>query len=704
MDNFVVDTEFLHPLVSAWLEKLENARRSRSKWEEIADECVMFYSRSAAAMWRPDYNKRFWKGKIKPRFQISINKAFEWVALFAPRLLWEYPHRDVKPKKRLQLDASILQADPAIAMLVQQLAPLQVANESQAQVAAMCMDRWLNYTPQETPGGGLKGHAFRAVVDALLKGRGCLVSRRYTKPASQSNLTGSFYLSPNDLLTDPDAKSFEECKWIAIKHCEPHWEVERRFGLQDGYLKSKSTLESSWQAAELKTDDPHGVNRAAGRTNDTMVWWEIYSKMGPGTRMTKIDTDIRTHLENVVGDWAYIAISANCEFPLNCTTDMLRAGAGDDQVRKAFEWPVPLWADQRWPVTPLDFYTDPDSSWPLAPLAAGLGELKLLNFLIPWATARVWSSSRDFWAIAASQIEQYREYILNGDDQSIIPVPVGTDDVRKVISVMQQPESRQDLWRIIEFVMEMFDKRTGMTETAYGRNENGTQNRTAEETIAKNQAVGIRPDYMQQVVTDWLAQDAANEAFLARWFVQGEDVEPVLGPIGRALWENYVMSTDVNLIVRQMEYSVSAASIRRPNRDRDIGNFQNIMQYFMPTSTQYGFQTGDFSAYNYLVGKWAEFHDADMEGAMLNPLPPPAPPMTQDPNNPSRPEGPAVVDPQDPQAAMPQQQMQPPMPMDPMMDPSMQQTQPTGMEGLPPELLAALMAAQQPALSPQVPM
>jgi len=198
------------------------------------------------------------------------------------------------------------------------------------------------------------------------------------------------------------------------------------------------------------------------------------------------------------------------------------------------------------------------------------------------------------------------------------------DDVRKAVTLIQQPETRADVWRIIEFVSEQFDKRVGLTDLAYGLNPGGTQSRTAEETSAKVRAMGVRPEHMQRKVVEWQSEIATVEAFLTRWFVDGDSVYPRLGPIGKYLWERYIMMGDVERVVRQMQYSVSASSIRRPNRDRDIANYQQVMQYFVPTAQEYAQQTGNYSAYNWLKNKWAEYHDLDLSGADLEMLQPDA--------------------------------------------------------------------------------
>jgi hypothetical protein len=625
MDAKTLDYEFLRPLVSAWTAKIERAKEGRSRWHEVASECLMFYSNSAQAMWDPEYSKKFWKNVKLPRFRITINKSFELVAIFAPNLMWESPHRAVNSKKALFLPPEFFGQDEQGMMAYQQFQQAQQSEQSRDKVIAQLMSGWLNYTPREMPGGGLEGHSERCTIDALIKGRGCLTTRNYTMPGSGRVLTGSFYTDPFNVFTDPDFNQLDECRWMAIKHTQPHYEVEEKFKLKKDSLKNKSTLESSWSHSEWSTDSESDSRRKAGQTGDNIVWYEIFSKAGCGARQTAMDEKIKDHMENVIGRHAYLAICPDVQWPLNMPSEEMRKGATDDDVRNAFSWPVPFWADDRWPTEFLDFYHDPQSSWPIAPLAPGLGELKLLNFLVSWLANRVWTSSRDFWAVAAPHIEHYKDYLLNGEDQQIIPTPFGVDDVSKAISVLQQPETRQDMTKLISFVSDMFDKRVGLTQFVYGLNQDGTQNRTAEETVAKSRAVSARPEFMQKQVVKWQGRVAQSEAFVTRWFVTGKDVAPLFGDYGSQIWDQLIVNTDVELVTRQFEYTIEASSIRRPNRERDIANFQQMAGIFLPVVQGYGQASGNYEPFNALMRKWGEYHDADIEGAEIPPPPEPDP-------------------------------------------------------------------------------
>ena len=618
--------EFFRPLVTGWLSKIESALtcQARKRWKEVADECLMFYSKSAAAMWDPLYARKFWRGVKAPRFRININKAFEFVAVFAPNLLWDIPHRTVTSKKLLDLPQELFPDPQVYEMMMQQLQSEHTSDK----VVANLLENILNYTPKEQPGGGLEWHNERAVLDAMLKGAGCLWTRPYSFPASDRTLVGSFYETPDNLIFDPDFKTAHECRWIALRHQDAHWKVERRFGLPDGSLKNRATLESSWHYSELASRDDQGTNdRKGGKTNDIVVWYEIWSKTGCGARMTGMPSELKGPLEELVGDYAYLAICPDCPYPLNCSSDKLKSGASPDEVRRSFEWPVPLWTDDRWPVERLIFYEDPDSPYGLPPLAPALGELKAINAIVSWLVNRTWQTSRQMYAVLGSYHDDLKKILDDGEDLCVFPIPAQQDDIKKMIQVLETNEVSKDAWNVLELLSNAFDKRMGMTPFVYGQNEDGTQDRTASTTEARKSAVSARPEYMQKKVVGWQSRVASVEAILLWLFVKAKDVEPRLGQIGSKLWTQYIENADAELVMRQMNYEVAAASIRRPNRDRDIANLQEVLARLLPVMQNYGEISGDYEPVNGTMRKWFDLHDMQDYDDMLFPA--------KDPNDPN---------------------------------------------------------------------
>lgn len=609
--------EFLRPLVNGWIGKLDAAKQYRSQWEDIATECMDFYARSATAMWDTSVGKRIFKGSMQSKFRISINKAFELVAVYGPGLMWNIPHRQVLPRKPFEIPLEMFGSpdDPQAQMLLQSAQAEMMQRLTTQKAIASLMQGRLNYTAIES---NLERHSEMAVIDAMVKGRGCLWLEKYSPPTSRRTLTGAFRDPPENLFIDPDFDSLDKAKWIARRRVMPVWECERLFKLEPGSLKGRATLESEWSKGERTGDSGSSSRRAAGQTNDLIEFYEIYSKTGVGVRLTGMETIVKDKLDAVVGDYAYLAIAKSVPYPLNCPTESLRKGMSSDEVRKRFEWPCPLWADNEWPVACLDFYIDPESSWPIAPLAPGLGELKFLNVFMGHLCNRIWSSSRDFIVVLESAMADLEEHLKKGEDLCVIPLKDIQGSVDKVIGFLKQPEVNKDVWTILEAVSELFDKRTGLTEFHYAMNPEGTQNRTAEESKNKRFAAGIRPEYMQKKVVEWQGKVASIEAMLTRWYVTGEDVQPQFGNIGRQLWEQFVMSSDVEDVTRQMEYTVAASSISRPNRDRDSQNVQALLQSpLVPLIQEYAMATGNIDPINALISKYGEVNDMDLSDIRL---------------------------------------------------------------------------------------
>ena len=606
------DTMF-KPIVQAWTNRFEAAVSAREEWQSVVDEIMMFYGKSAAAMFDPGYKRKFWPGKVQPRFRMTVNLAYEFVRVMLPEQIWERPHRTVTPKRFLEIPEGLL--DP---QTMEQIMAEQQSMVGYAKLQAVMQEAWLNYTSREMPGGGLEGQSSMAVLDALLKGRGVKCIRPYVFPGSNRLITGCFREPPERILLDPDAKTMEAVTWMAIVHNDRTDEVERRFGLPEGMLARSATLESSWSNSELNARYVPGTHHIEGTSNDRTVWYEVYSKCGVGSRRTELLQPVKSHLEEIVGDFAYLAICPAVPWPLNCPIDKVLDGASTEEVREMFDWPIPaFYKDDKWPVEFLDFYPNNNEKdkcpiWPIPPLQPALGEIKVLNYLVPALINRVWTSSRDFWAVAGPYREQLQKEIEKGEDQAFIGIPAVVDDIRKILTIIQQPESRRDMWDLIGLTEDLFRKRTGMMLTAYGGNEDGTQNRSAEETVAKTRAVSATPAYLQKKVVAFESRCASSEAAVARRVVRAPDVEGLFGPTLAQTWDQTVASEDSHDIAAQLDFTVAAASIRRPNRDKDIEDLVQVMQYWLPIDQAYAQSTGDYSPVNATKRLWGRYHDMDM--------------------------------------------------------------------------------------------
>lgn len=627
-------SEFLRPTVDGWLGKIERARQCHHRrwWQDNADQSLMFYCAATGFMWDGRHATAMFGGPCpaKPKFRMTINKAFELVALTAPVIMNRYPIRQVKPRPAFDLPPGLFgdPNDPNVQQFTQQMQAQAQQMQLEDGVRAALMERWLNYTPREQPGGGLLGHCERAVTAALIKGRACLWARDYKMPGSGRVLTGLFEDDPSNLFIDPDATSLHDARWIAQKCTHPIWWVEREYNLPVGSLKNKGNAESAWMQGEAVSNPDIRHARTNGETFDLLTYYKIYSKGGAGARLSGVSSPLKRAFDEVVGDHAYIVVAPGVPFPLNAPTFRVREW-DDQQVKAAFQWPIPFWADDRWPVAILDFYDKPLSPWPVAPLAPALGELKAINMFFSFLASHVWSGSRTFHIAAKQIFDQIKSIYEAGQDQGVFSIDdAGTgQDVGKLFATIQQPQTNLDVWRIIEALMSLFDRRTGLTDLAYGLNPGGTQPRTAEEMSVKQHQLNIRPDYMAHRVEEWLSEGARLEAFVTRWKVDARNLAGLLPPMGQQLWHNLIWSTDVEKVVRELDFTVMAGTARKPNKDRDVANIAQAMQFLFPMATNYAAATSDTTPLNWLVQKWGDSVDQpDMAQFQLGPWAPPPPP------------------------------------------------------------------------------
>ena len=627
--NYGVSGELLRPLVQGWIGKITGALRSRQRkaWKAAVDDCELFFSGNP---WEGAALKTWWKdGGAPPRFKILIAKAFELVALFGPSLFYNVPHRKVEAKRPddLPLEAFGDPNDPATAPMLQAVQQEMQQGAMEDGIVSRLLESWLNYTPRESPGGGLERHARMAITDALKTGRGCLWTRPYRMPGSDKLLTGCFYEKSTNLVVDSDFDTLQEAKWIARKVVAPYWEVERKFGLKNDSLKGKATLESASSFGERAGDEWAQDKRNKGDTNDLLVYYEIWSKMGCGAKLAGMKAPLAGPLETAVGDYAYLAICESCPYPLNFPMDLLQSAEGDEQIRDAFAWPIPTWKDDRWPVSVLDFYPRTDSPYPIPPLAPGLGYLKFINVMYSFLANRISTTCRDFLAVAKHFAQDIREKFQDGGDLTILEVPQIAGNMDQLIKWLQQPQVNTDVWTILEKTFELFDKATGLTPLLYAMNA-GAADRSAEATAQKRQALDTRPQDMAKQVESWMADAAGLEAFCARRFITGPDVVGLLGRPGAFLWDQKVASQDEESVLRQFRYTIAAGSTRPPNKDRDVANANIGMQVWVPISAQFAAGTGNYGPLNFWLSKWGKANDEDVGPGLFNPPPP-------DPNAPN---------------------------------------------------------------------
>jgi len=611
--------DYLRPIVNGWLGKLALGLRSRKPFQQVSDQCNAFFSGAVGFMWQPEYSAKYLGGRHNPKFRITISKAFELLAIFGPMLYWNNPQRQCRPRKLMQVPPQVLQSlnDPFAMQLFQQTMQQQNGEQTSDALRAQMLETWLNYTPDMQPGGGLAGHSWLAITEALVKGRGCLWSQPYHLPATGGVCTGAFWDSVDNLLIDPDAHTLEDAKWISRRHIKPHWEVERIFKLPKDSLKGKGHLQSAYVQGETAGEDLRFLRREEGKTFDLVIYYEVFSKAGVGMRLSGMESHLKESFDELIGDYAYIVVSPDVEFPLNAYTDTV-TNATDAEIKQMFAWPSPFWVDGEWPLTVLDFYPQPNSPWPIAPMSPGLGELMFLNVMMAHLANRIWSSSRDFVAVLESAYADVEAKLKTGEDLTILKVKEVHQDISKVVSFLQHPPTNLDAWKIVEAISESFDRRVGLSDMLYGMAS--TQSRSSEDAQAKNQNVNIRPQWMQNKVEEWQRKVSHKERLVTRWYVEPSDVQPLLGPLGSYLWQKLITDEDPGRVISEMDVTIEAGSVRRPDKNRDAQNMSQVLPVLFPALMQYAEATADTNPLNQLMQIWGGAIDQDLSAMRMGPF------------------------------------------------------------------------------------
>jgi hypothetical protein len=633
----------LRPIVAGWNAKLNLAwEYKKREFQDDADEAMAFFNgpydflygwRGAAARGSFTYSGNE-DDLPAPAFRMTVNKVAELVQIFGPVLYHRNPVRKVNPRKAPMLPMNLLgdPNDPNVQMQYQMLAQ-QVSQQTNVDAArATLLEAYQNYTPNALD---LKTESRRAIDEALIKGMGCLWTEVY-RPTGAPNMTmvGSFYDTVDNLLIDPDMESIKDAKWIARRCVHPYWQVEREYGLPEGALGNKATLTSFGQQAQVAASPDGDYRQKQGQTNDLVVYWKVWSKMGCGGLLQGMLESMKQPLAQY-GDFVYLVVCEQCPYPLNLgeqlselmmpddEMDLMSQAAAMPDIQQRLQWPIPFWADDEWPVTPIVFHEIPRKVWPMSHVKPGMGELKFLNWAYSFLAGKIKTASKDFLAVLKSASEELKDRIKTGQDYTIIEVEAIHGSIDQVVKFLQHPSFNPEIYKVIEGVTQNFEKRTGLTELAYGMS--GQQLRSAQEADVKRDQMNVRPDDMANKVEDAMSDIARKEALAARWFVKGPDVQPIFGPIGANWWDQLIVNSDPAEIIHQLEYRIEAGSTKKPNKQADQQNMQAAMQALFPFLSQYASATGNVGQVNNLIAAWAKSIDLDPSGFLLTPPPPPPP-------------------------------------------------------------------------------
>lgn len=615
-----------------WLRKIKGALEvKKRRFQDAADEAMRFYAGSHDFMWKEDYaqgkggflDKDSGGGGL-PTFRMTVNKPFEAVALFGPALFFKYPDITVDPVRMPEIHPEALGINRMDEMGMQGFMQAMMAEDQMARVKethSNIKQHYLNWLQFES---NKKGEAREAITEAIVKGLGYLWVEMYQPKGSQIKYPRSFHVSCDDVVKDPDAKYNRDVQWVARKCCHPVNLVEEKYGFRPGELKG-TMMSKAAQASTTKVKRARQGGRKAESSYDTLEYWEIYSKNGFGDRLKRATGEQTTVADNGMnwdwlGDFTYIVVAENIPFPLNMPSWSL--AEGKDALFQRAQWPIPFWTDENcsngWPFAELSFYDTPGSVWPMGMFKPCIGELRFVNWCMSFLADKVATSSTDYLLIMKSAGEMIQEQLLGGHGPyKMIELPeILGKEPEKLATFLTAPSFSIDIWKMVAEVMEMIDKRTGLTELIYGLT--GTQIRSATEADIRNENVAVRPDEMASRTEDWLGTSAMKEMEAACWLLEPQDVAPVLGGLGTKIWAEQIQTTDFDAVVRDFSYRVVAGSARKPNKNNKVRQLNELGKSI--GSTIQGLALGGmFEPWNAYIADVADALDLDPERYIIRP-------------------------------------------------------------------------------------
>lgn len=645
-------------IVNAWMGKIRSAKRAKTDFDRDAAEGMSFYTGDTRQLWKTMFRDGNISGSPAPTpsFLININKAFEACKIFGSVLYNHNPKRNVTPRQLPMVSPEVLgiqlpQVDPNTGMAeppdegamayMQTMQGMEVDRETK-QTQADLVERYLNYTPGELD---LRTQARKAVDEALITGAGVMWTEAVTMPADPPNepflMVGSFYDTVANLLLDADATDIGEIHFCARRVTLPRDQVARQFGIPKKDLTPNTqTADSDNQNSRTVAQYPYEsqARRQGGKTTDLVTYYQVYSKIGVLEQLkgARKKTDGGAMFD-AVGDYAYLCVSDACPYPLNIPPAVLDEQPDEtgfpQSLRQRLAWPIPFWADNNgWPFEMLGFNPIPNSVWPMSLIRPGIGELRFINYIISWLATRITASCQTMIGVSKAADEDIKQQILADSKFGFKIVEISQalgQNINELMSVFQTPNVNADVWQILDRVMQLFDKRTGLTELMYGQTT--SQMRSATEASVKGDAMQARPADMLDQVTHWGTRLSRKEALAARWLLRPNDVMPIMGPLGSMAWQQHLSlkpGEDPAVIAREFEYTIETDAGRKLNKTNRAQSINTAMQTLMPMLMGQAQATNNYDQVNGLIKAFAETLELDPKGMMLQPLPPPPmPPM-----------------------------------------------------------------------------
>lgn len=615
-------SESQHPMAricKEWLAKIEIAKKA--KWDvfgQYAEESSRFYDGPHDWMWAMEYatgSRGFLskEGSHLPMFRMTVNKPFEAVALFGPALMHKYPNVLVTPSippiippEGLGIDVN----DQTSAQQYQMYLQSEDLSKNQRTTHAALAQHYLNWLQIET---NKKISARRAITEAIVKGLGLFFTEMHQPVGSQIRYPRSRFVSCDSVQKDPDAEYAEDVTWYAMECIHPINRVAAAYGLPEEELRGHMQSFESQGTSRGKKDAMAHRQPGSTTTYDLLRYWKLFSKNGFGHRLKSVvKTTKKSDFDfDQFGDFCFLAIAKDIPYPLNVHSSALAEDF--ESLLERVSWPIPFWTDEGagngWPFSELHFYEKMNCVWPLSLIKTAIGEIRFVNWCMSFLADKTAANAKTYVAVAKAAGKDLQEQLLNSTGPyTVLEISdLLGKNIADVVSFLQAPNFSIDIWKMVSEVMQLIDKRTGLTELIYGMTS--VQLRSAAESQIKSQNVSIRPDDMAERTEDFYSQSALKEMEAAVWSCTGQDVAGVLGNVGAMIFEQQMQTVDFESVVRDYKYRIESGSARKPNKANRQSALTEFGQVALPVIQQFALagMTGPWNAYMSEIAKAMDF-------------------------------------------------------------------------------------------------
>ena len=595
----------LRSIAKLWQRQIKAAQDARSEWDTTVAKIRRYYRTprmfSTDGYYNDPHDQPFMSGKA-PHHAVAIGKVGEFVRVMLPWIAAKTPNRLVTPDLPALSQELVASVYPPGTEIIRQ------QQEADLQVGAALLSHAVGYTARESV-FNFHHESRMACKDMLLSGRGILWQEIIETP--DGPLPGAFYVPDKDLWFDPAADMPRNADYAIRRRERPVWKVAEERGLDvEELLKAvKST--------------PSGHNPTEKAVTDTMVYYEVYSRMGIGHRLDTQDPELEETavLFDDAGDYIFLEISEDLDYPLNLTTDML-AVMDREKIKDTLHWPIEIWGDYSdpWPFALLDPY--PEGLYPKPPLEDALPLIRFIDFGWGWLMGHIKISARQIIIIAKALGLVVKEGILEGYDLEVLEHDGAPGiDIPKMVHVLQLPEVKKEIFEILSGADRKLEESTGMLEILTGGSPQ-TQDRSAAASNIRQSNAMIRPQDLADQVESFHSATAAKNGTAFRLIVREKSIAPIFGetivgptdpngelqPILAPLTEKWkaLLETDKPYLASaDYTYTIEAGSGRRKNREKLRNDTLEFAKIALPIFMPYYQTTGDATQLNALMADLA---------------------------------------------------------------------------------------------------